>query len=168
MTLSVKQLINAVKNDEYWKFLIYNNPSFATKNFAEVCLDIGFDFKFRDFLILIAIISQKQTLATMNSLKVVEIILSKIWKVYHAPTHFSNSGWLVRQNTFFVSLTLQPISSQCSIYVETRWLICTLNVLPKLSIRPILLADNLTKMDNFEFSNRPHVGQRVMFGSLLN
>ena len=28
-----------ILNDEYWKFLIYNNPSFATTNFAEVSLD---------------------------------------------------------------------------------------------------------------------------------
>ena len=48
-----------VLNDEYWKFFIYNNPSFATTNFAEVCLDIAFDFKFRDLLILMAIFSQK-------------------------------------------------------------------------------------------------------------
>ena len=34
--------------------------------------------KFCDLLILMAIISQKQTLATVNSLKVVEIVLSKI------------------------------------------------------------------------------------------
>ena len=45
-----------------------------------------------------AIISQKQTLATVNSLKVVKIILSKIWKFYHAPTSLPNSGWLVQQN----------------------------------------------------------------------
>ena len=32
-----------------------------------------------------AIISQKQTLATVNSLKVVEIALSEIWKLYRAP-----------------------------------------------------------------------------------
>ena len=95
-----------ILNDKYWKFLIYNNPSFATTNFAEVCLDIAFDFKFRDLLILMAIISQKQTLATVNSFKVVEIILSKIWKFYHAPAPLPTSGWLVQQNTFFFSLTL--------------------------------------------------------------
>ena len=95
-----------VLNDEYWKFLIYNNPSFATTNFAEVCLDFAFDFKFCDLLILMAIISQKQTLTTVNSLKVVEIILSKIWKLYRSPTPLSTSGWFVQQNAFFVSLTL--------------------------------------------------------------
>ena len=95
-----------ILNDEYWKFLIYNNPSFATVKFAEVCLDITFDFKFGDLIISMAIISQKQTLATVNSLKVVEIILSKIWKLYHAPAPLPTFGWLVRQNTFFVSLTL--------------------------------------------------------------
>ena len=57
---------------------MYNNPSFATTNFAEICLNIAFDFKFCDLLILMAIISQQQTLATVNSLKVVEIILSKV------------------------------------------------------------------------------------------
>ena len=31
-----------ILNDEYWKFFIYNNPSFATTNFAEVHLDIAF------------------------------------------------------------------------------------------------------------------------------
>ena len=95
-----------IPNDEYWKLLIYNNPSFAATNFAEVCLDIAFDFKFRDLLILMAIISQKQNLATVNSLKLVETILSKILKLYRFPAPLPTSGWLVRQNTFFVSLTL--------------------------------------------------------------
>ena len=36
------KLINSVKNDEYQKFLIYNNPSFVITKFAEVCLDIAF------------------------------------------------------------------------------------------------------------------------------
>ena len=93
-------------NDKYWKFLAYNDPSFATTNFAEVCLDIAFDFEFHDLLILMAIISQKQTLATVNSLEVVEIILSKIWKFYHAPATLPACGWLFQQNTFFVSLFL--------------------------------------------------------------
>ena len=31
-----------ILNDEYWKFLIENNPSYTTTNFAEVCLDIAF------------------------------------------------------------------------------------------------------------------------------
>ena len=31
-----------ILNDEYWKFLIYNNLSFTTTNFEEVCLDIAF------------------------------------------------------------------------------------------------------------------------------
>ena len=95
-----------ILNNEYWKLLVYNNTSFVTRNFAEVCLDIPFHFKFRDLLILMAIISQKQTLATVNSLKVVEVILSKIWKLYRSPAPLSIWGWLVRQNTFFVSLTL--------------------------------------------------------------
>ena len=51
-----------ILNNVYWKLLIYNNPSFATRNFAEVCLDIAFDFKFLDLVILMVIISQKQTL----------------------------------------------------------------------------------------------------------
>ena len=95
-----------ILNKEYWKFFIYNNPSFTTTNFAEVCLDIVFDFKFRDLLILIAIILQKQTLATVNSLKVVKIILSKIWKLYRVPASLPISAWLVRQNISFVSLTI--------------------------------------------------------------
>ena len=95
-----------ILNNKYWKFLIYNNPSFATTNFAEICLDIAFDFKFRDLLILIAIILYKQTLETVNSLKVVEIILSKIWKLYLALAPLPTSGWLVRQNIFFFSLTI--------------------------------------------------------------
>ena len=57
---------------------MYNNPSFATTIFAAICLNIAFDFKFYDLLILMAIISQQQILATVNSLKVVEIILSKV------------------------------------------------------------------------------------------
>ena len=83
-TLLQKQFI--ILNNKYWKFLIYNNPSFKIKNFAEFCLDIAFDFKFCDLLILMAIISQKQTLATAASLEVVEIILWKTWKLYHSPT----------------------------------------------------------------------------------
>ena len=31
-----------IVNYEYWKFFIYNTPSFATINFVEVCLDIAF------------------------------------------------------------------------------------------------------------------------------
>ena len=53
-----------------------------------------------------AIILQKQTLATVNSLKVVEIVLSKILKLYCPPALLPKPLWLVRQNTCFVSLTL--------------------------------------------------------------
>ena len=31
-----------ILNHKYRKFLIYNNPSFATTNFGKVCLDIAF------------------------------------------------------------------------------------------------------------------------------
>ena len=89
--LSIKQLLNYVKNilnSVYSKFLInnliYNNPSFATINSAEVCLDI--EFAKINLLILMAINSKKQTLATVNSLEVVEIVLLKIVKLYRAPT----------------------------------------------------------------------------------
>ena len=76
------------------------------------------------------------------------------------------SGWLVQQNTFCVSLTLSPISSQDSIYVETRWLVYRLNNLPKVSSLPSLLAIKLVKMENIDFSNRPHVGHLIK-GSCL-
>ena len=67
-----------ILNNKYQKFLVYNNCLFAITNFAEVSLDIAFDFEFRDLLILMAIVSQKLTLATVNSLKVVKSVLSKI------------------------------------------------------------------------------------------
>ena len=54
--------------------------------------------KFRDVLILMAIISQKQTLANVITVKVVEIILPKIWKFYYAHAPLPISGWLVQQN----------------------------------------------------------------------
>ena len=59
--------------------------------------------KFRDLLILMDIISQKQTLATVNSLKVEEIILSKIRKLYRPPTPLPSSGWLVQHNTCLIN-----------------------------------------------------------------
>ena len=31
-----------ILNYEYWKFLIYNNPSFTTRNFVDICLEISF------------------------------------------------------------------------------------------------------------------------------
>ena len=75
-----------ILNDEHWKFLVYNNPSFATTNYAKVLFGHRIrQNKFRDLIILMGINSQKQTLAIVNSLKVVEITLSKIWKLYLPP-----------------------------------------------------------------------------------
>ena len=53
-----------------------------------------------------AIISQKQNLLTVNSLKIVEIVFSKNLKLYHALGPLPTPGWLVQQSTCFVSLTL--------------------------------------------------------------
>ena len=61
--------------------------------------------KFHDLLILMAIILQKQAVATVNS-QVVETALSKTLKHYRAPAPLHTPGWLVRQNSCFVSLTL--------------------------------------------------------------
>ena len=52
------------------------------------------------------IISQKQTLATVNLLKVVKNVLSKTLKLYRAPAPLPTRGMQVRQNTCFVLLTL--------------------------------------------------------------
>ena len=82
----------------------------------------------------------------------------KTWNFYCAAAPLSASEWLVWQNTFFVSSTLWPISSQCSVYVETRWLVCKLNVLSKVSSLTSTLALSLVKMENIHFSNRSHVG----------
>ena len=49
---------------------------------------------------------------------------------------------------------------------ETRLFVCTLNILPKASSLPSLLAINLVKMENIHFSNRPHVGYLIK-GSCL-
>ena len=38
------------------------------------------------------------------------------------------------------------------LYVESRWLVCMLNVLPKVSSLPSLLAMNAVKIENIHFS----------------
>ena len=40
--LKLRQKQFNILSSEYSKFLIYNKPSFATKNSAEVCMDIAF------------------------------------------------------------------------------------------------------------------------------
>ena len=73
-----------------------------------------------------AIISQKQTLATVNSLKVVEIILSKIWKLYRAPAPL----WMVSPTEYFLCLInpsthFKPMFHLCRNQIDTssaRWL----------------------------------------------
>ena len=67
-----------ILTSEYSKFLIYNNPSFATKLRRSLFGHRIRQNKFRNLFILKTIILQKQTLATVNSLKVVEIVVSKI------------------------------------------------------------------------------------------
>ena len=61
------------------------------------------------------------------------------------------------KNGFVAEVTL----SQCSIYVESRWLVCMLNIVPKVSSLPSLLPINLVKMENIDFSNRLHVGHLI-------
>ena len=61
------------------------------------------------------------------------------------------------KNGFVAEVTL----SQCSIYVESRWLVCMLNIVPKVSSLPSLLPINLVKMEDIDFSNRPHVGHLI-------
>ena len=73
---------------------------------------------------------------------------------------------LVRHNTFSFSLTLSPISSQYSIYVETKWLVGTLNNFRNFSSLPIFLAIKPVKMENIDFTNRYHVGHLIK-GSCL-
>ena len=41
------------------------------------------------------------------------------------------------------------------------WLVCTLNILPKVNSVPSLLAINLVKMENIDFSNSLHVGHLI-------
>ena len=53
-----------------------------------------------------AITSQKQNLSTVNSLKILEIVLSKNLKLYYALPPLPTPEWLLRQSTCFVSLTL--------------------------------------------------------------
>ena len=90
-TYKVRQKQFNILNDEYWKFVIYNNHSFATTNFAEYCLDIPF--------------------VKINSCALL-------------------------------------CSSQYSIYVETKWLVCMLINLPKVSSLPILLAIKPVQVEN--------------------
>ena len=59
--------------------------------------------KFRDLLILMAIISQKQILAIVNSLKVVEIVFPKMLKLPLVLAPLPTSR--MEENTCFVSLT---------------------------------------------------------------
>ena len=63
---------------EYSKFLTYNNPSFATKLSRSLLRHRIRQNKFCDLPTLMAIISRKQILARVNSLKVVKIAVSKI------------------------------------------------------------------------------------------
>ena len=75
--------------------------------------------------------------------------------------------WTVSLIEYFLFLINSlTISGQCSIYVETRLFVCTLNILTKLSSPPSLLAINFVKMENIHFSNRPHVGHLIK-GSCL-
>ena len=67
---------------------------------------------------------------------------------------------------FLCLINSLTISSQCSIYVETRLFVCMLNILPKVSSLPSLLAINFVKMENIHLSNRPHVGLLIK-GSCL-
>ena len=118
-----------------------------------------------------AIILQKQTLVTVNFLKVVEIVLSKIWNFYHAPAPFPSSGWFVQQNTFFFSLTFPPISSQYFVYIETKWLVSTLDNVPKVSSLPNFFSHKTTENGKYRFYKQTSYwsfDQRVMFGSLLH
>ena len=72
-----------------------------------------------------------------------------------APLHF----WMVSLTEYFLCLiNFLTISNQCSISLETRLFVCMLNILPKVSSLPSLLAINLVKMQNTHFSNIPHVG----------
>ena len=70
-----------IVNSEYSKFFLYNNLLFITANSAEDFLDFEFVkinyFNGHHFV--------KKSLATVNSLKSVEIVLSKILKLYRTP-----------------------------------------------------------------------------------
>ena len=66
-----------------------------------------------------------------------------------APLHL----WMVSLTEYFLCLINSlTISSQCSICVGTRLFVCTLNILPKISSPPSLLAINLVKMENIQTS----------------
>ena len=102
LALKLHQKQFNILNCEYSKFLIYNNPSFEAAKSAEVCLNITFVKINSAIYLFVAIICQKLTLATVNSLKVVEIVLSEIWKLYRALHPSPTLEWLVQYNICFV------------------------------------------------------------------
>ena len=90
-TLKLRQKQFNILKNEYTKFLTYNDPSFVTTNSARSLFRRRIpQNKCYDLLILMAIILQKQTLATVNSLKVVELFCQKYFKTLlcpHTPPH---------------------------------------------------------------------------------
>ena len=97
------------------------------------------------------IISQKQTLATVSSLRVVEIILSKIWKLYLAPAPL----WMVSPTEYFLCL-INPLT-----HFKPVLDLCWNQVVGLHAEYPSLLAINLVKMEHIHFSNRRHVGYLI-------
>ena len=106
-----------------------------------------------------AVIQQKKFLVTVNSFKQ-QIMFCQRFENVTIPTYPSLplDGQSNNQSDSQFSLTLQPISSQYSIYVETKWVVCTLNNLPNVSSLPTLLAIKPVKMGNIDFANMPHFG----------
>ena len=98
-----------------------------------------------------AIILEKQTFATVNSLKVVEMILSKIWKLYRAPILL----WMISPTKYFLCL-INPLT-----HFKPVFHLCWNQVVGLHAEYPSLLAINLVKMENIDFSNRPHVGYLI-------
>ena len=92
-----------VLNNKYWKFLIH--PSFATTNFAEVCLDIVFAKINSMILRRWSSFYKTKLLQQLIPSNLQKLFCQKI-ENFTVPAPLPTPGWLVRQNACFVSLTL--------------------------------------------------------------
>ena len=122
-TLKLHQKQFNTLTSECSRFLIYNNPSFATKLRRSLFGHRIRQTKFCDLRILMVIISQKQTLATFNSLKVVEISVSKIWKLCCVLAPLPNPQMVSQTEYLFCLINpithFKPIFHLCRSQVDT-------------------------------------------------
>ena len=116
--------------------------------------------EFCALLNLIAIVSQKQTLATANSFKLVETILSKSFKILlcpRTPPHL----WMVHLTEYFLCL-INPLPYFKSI-IHLFW---SQDVGLYAEYPPQVNENEPLKLENTIFTNRPHVGHLIK-GSCL-